>query len=265
MLFFMMGKYLGFDLFEVDELSCHIGSEDIGDKKRNGKPYGDIERYGLHELPHHPADERHRHHREDNGDGGDIGRWADLVGCLHDDLVDTFLVDIQMQTPVYVFDHDNGIIHNEPEREQEGKEGNTVDRLVSDLRNEKRRCKDHRYGYGHNHRFAPPKEGDQDQHNDENGDLQVMHQLIDRFICPDTVVTGDGESYTGTVELLFGFLDLLYRLFRNVNGIRSFQVETVSVIWSVKPLKLTGVRSSSFDPSSFSCFLAASGSMSIPF
>ena len=81
---------------------------------------------GLHKLTHHPADKGHRHHCQNDGDGRDVGRRTDLIGCLTDQQVEILPLRLfKMQPPVNVFNNDNGIIDDQTDTEQKGKKGNS--------------------------------------------------------------------------------------------------------------------------------------------
>ena len=74
----------------------------------------DADRNRPHVRPHQPADEGHRQHRRDHGEGGEDGRVADFVDRFdRDGRPGAALVLRQMKVADDVFDHDDGVVHQD--------------------------------------------------------------------------------------------------------------------------------------------------------
>ena len=79
---------------------------------------------------------------------------------------------------VDVFHHHDGVVHQDADGEDQGKEGDPVQRVAIEVVDQERQGQRHGDGDGH-HDGLPPSEGerDQDDHGDR-GHQHVLQQLV---------------------------------------------------------------------------------------
>ena len=78
-------------------------------KHRDGSQRGDRSHIGAH----HAGNETHRQQGGDHGKGGKDCRIANLAHRIHVTIIGTFAV--QQPSPIDVFHHHNGVIHQNPD------------------------------------------------------------------------------------------------------------------------------------------------------
>ena len=143
---------------------------DVSFQQLEGKPWRDDEGYaercdhgcrgsdgnGAHVGPHHPRDEGHREDGCDHRDGGQDGGVSHLVHALHRQLLWGALAFLQVA--IDVFYHHDGVVHQDADGEDEGKQGDAVQRVAQQVVDKKRQRKRHGHGYQHHYGLAPAQE-----------------------------------------------------------------------------------------------------------
>ena len=94
---------------------------------------------GPHVRPHQAADERHRQHGRDHSEGSEDGRVADFVDRLDGDRrPGAALVVGQVEVADDVLDDDDGVVHQDADGEDQGKESDAVERVAVEVEHEQR-------------------------------------------------------------------------------------------------------------------------------
>ncbi len=94
-----------------------------------------------------------------------------FTACVHADTV-------KLEMPVDVLDDDDGIVDEDADGEDEGKEGHPVERVAIEVVDEQRQGERHRNRHGHDDGLART-EGQRDQDDDgDRRDEHVLEQLI---------------------------------------------------------------------------------------
>ena len=92
-----------------------------------------------------------------------------------------------------IFDDHDGIIHQDPDGEDQGKEGDAVQRIAVEIEQGQGKGQGDRNGDAHDPRFPEP-EGQPDQDGDgDDGDHHVKEQFIRFFFGRLSVVAGNGH------------------------------------------------------------------------
>ena len=115
--------------------------------RRDGKRDGDGEQHRRrgtdgnrpHVRAHQPTDERHGENRRNHRQSGEDRRVADFVDGFERDLVDRFLVGTRQPDVAHdIFDDDNCVIHQDPDREDQREERDAVQRVAQRVVHEQR-------------------------------------------------------------------------------------------------------------------------------
>ncbi len=136
-----------------------------------------VDRDRAHVRAHQARDERHRQQRRDHRERREDRRPADLVDGRRDRLEQRLFAHRHM--PVDVLDHDDGIVDEDADREDQGEQRHAVDREAPRPRRKQRQreCDDH--GTAHNNRLAPAQ-GEENQ--DDHGNC-CEGELLDQLLC----------------------------------------------------------------------------------
>ncbi|GIX31689.1 MAG: hypothetical protein KatS3mg124_2161 [Porticoccaceae bacterium] len=103
--------------------------DDEGDQQRPEHGRAGTDGDGPHVGAHEPADERHRQHGGDHGEGGQDRGIAHLAHGLHGDLAPgPAAVPGQVEVAHDVFHHDDGVVHQDADAEDQREQGDPVQR-----------------------------------------------------------------------------------------------------------------------------------------
>ena len=186
---------------------CPVAAEHAdGGPRRDGEGDGQREKHrgggadgdGPHVRAHEPADEGHGQNGGDHGPSGEDSGVADLDDGFEGDLVEGLgCASGQAQVADDVFNDDDGVVHEDADREDQGEERDAVERVSIKVEHEQGERERRGDGEEHDERFAPAeKQKDEDCHA-EDGDAHVEEKLVAFLGGGVTVVAGDGEVDVG--------------------------------------------------------------------
>ena len=116
------------------------------------RPHGD----GSHVWPHQAADKRHGQNRCNDGEGGENGWIADFGYGLDCNFAHRPAVILrQAEVPHHVLDHHDGVIHENADGEDQGKQRDAVDGVTQEIEHRHGKRERDRNGQQHHARFAP--------------------------------------------------------------------------------------------------------------
>ena len=120
------------------------GRDDKGDQQ--GKDHGRrcADRYRAHVWPHQSAHHRHRQDCRDYGERRQDGRVADFVDRFHGDIAKG-PVPVLRHAPVPddILNDDDGIVDQDPDGKNEGKQSDAVQRIAVQEKDDKRQRQSH--------------------------------------------------------------------------------------------------------------------------
>ena len=181
---------------------------------QHGKEHGHAgaDRYRPHIGAHQSADKTHRQNGGDNGKGGEHRRIADLVN-RPDRGIERFH-DRGGKVTMDILDDHDGVIDQNTDREDQGKERDTVQGVADQVEDQQGQGECNRNGYGRNRAGTPPHEQrDQDRYRDgcqEHMEEQLVVLLPGGF----TIVAGNRYLHIGGDDFAFQRLDLFYQILR---------------------------------------------------
>ncbi len=174
--------------------------QDDGDEHRehHGRDDGDREL---------PVDDAHRaakeRHRDENG--GQHKGYADEGAG---DLVHRFLGGLARRQALIghdaldVFDHDDGVVDEEADRQDRGEHGEHIDRIAERGENAEGAEQHHRHGDHRDQRGAEILEEDQQHHEDQHdGFDQRLDHLFDRLLDEGRRLVGIGDGDAGRQDV----------------------------------------------------------------
>ena len=169
------------------------GREDEGREQRKQHRHRPKGRNGLHVRPHHARDESHRQQGGDDGKGGENGWVAHLAHGIDRG----FGVDLPFFQPaaIDVFDHHDGIIHQNANREDQREQAHPVDGIPQDIGREHGDQNHHRDHDQHHDRRPEPQQGPDQNGHDGGCDEQLEDQFIDLVVGGRAIVAGDRNLY----------------------------------------------------------------------
>ena len=115
-------------------------------------------------APHQAADKGHRQNSQDDRNGSKDCRIAHFADGLNRDERPTLSAVVRkMKVPHDVFHNNDGIINQNSDAEDEGKEGDAIERETQEVEDEERERERGGYGNRNNQRFAPPQQNKDEQ------------------------------------------------------------------------------------------------------
>ncbi len=174
-----------------------------------------------HVRPHQAADKGHRQNRGDDGEGRQDGGIADFIdGFNRNGARDRPpAVRRHAEVPHDVFHHDNGVIHQNADGEDQGEQRYPVQGVAEEVEDEQRQRQRHRNCDQHHSRLAPPQRQRNQQRHRQRGDEQMLQQLIRLVLCGLAVVAGDGDVQVRRQQISAQRLDLLLCCLRDLGGV----------------------------------------------
>ncbi len=175
----------------AQDLVRQPGRDHVGHRQRDDHPHRGVDRDRAHVRPHQPGHEGHRQQGRDHGEGREDGRSADLVHRERDGL-EEFPAALG-HVPVDVLHHHDGIVHQDPDGEDQREQRHAVEREAIGPGSEQRdRQRDH-HGHTDDEGLAPAqRDPDQDDHRGGRED-QLLDQGVRLVVGGHPVVAGDGR------------------------------------------------------------------------
>ena len=134
----------------------------------------------CHIRPHHSRNEPHRHKRRDHCKGRQNRRVTHLAHRIHSAVIGTFA--LQQPPTIDVFDHNNGVIHQDPDREDQRKQTNPVNREPHQECRENRKQNNHRNNHQHHNRGTPAQRQPDHHGHSASHHEQLEQQLINLMV-----------------------------------------------------------------------------------
>ena len=196
--------------------------DDERDEQRPEHRRAGADRNRPHVRPHQPADERHRQHRRDHGERGEDGGIADFTHRFDGDVGPVAaLVLRQMKVADDVFDHDDGVIHQNADGEDQREERDAVQREAVEIKHQQRERERGGNGDADDARFAPAERQPDQQRHADHRDAHVQQQFVGFLRGGFAVVARDGDRHVGGNDAALERLDFAQDFVRDGDGIRA--------------------------------------------
>ena len=124
-----------------------------------------------------------------------------------------------MQMTMDVFNNHNRIIHQQAQRKNQRKQRNPVNRLPREQTDGQHNKQNQRNIQGHDGRFAPAEENQQDDNHRHNRDAQMLDEQIHRIIGARARITGNGHIHIIGNQLAPEAVQLLLYVPGNKHGV----------------------------------------------
>jgi len=161
-----------------------------------------VDRHRRHVGPHHPGDEEHRQERNDDCDGGHDDRRQHLLHRF-ERRFEGFLAP-QPDVPLDVVHVGDGVVHHQPEAEDQREQRHPVESEPEDVIGHQRQRKADRHRDADHQAFAPAHgERDEQNHGDDRKE-HALDQPVDPFVRRLALVAGHGHFYVGGDDASFG-------------------------------------------------------------
>ena len=164
--------------------------QDHGDEEGEEHRRRGVRRDRAHVGAHQARDEEHRQERRDDGQRRHDGRIADLGDRLDRRLRARAAV---VHRPVAgdVLDHDDGVVDQDADREDQREQADAVERVAHDARGKEREQDRGRDDDGDHERLAPA-DGDRDEDDDrDRREAEMEEELVGLLVGGLAVVAGD--------------------------------------------------------------------------
>ena len=172
------------------ELQHQPGRDHHRDEEGEDHRGGGVGRDRAHVGAHHARDEEHRQQRGDHGERGDDGRVADL-GHRLDRRLPAVAAVVHRPVAGDVLDHDDGVVDQDADREDQREQADAVERVAHEPRGEEREQDRGRDDDRHHERLAPA-DGEGDQGDDrDRGEAEMEEELVGLLVGGLAVVAGD--------------------------------------------------------------------------
>jgi hypothetical protein len=199
-----------------------------GDPRRDGE--GDeqggkhrerhVEGHGGHVGAHHAADEEHRDERDDDGQRGQQDGRHDLLHRERDGLQARELLHGEEARDV--FDADDGVVDEEPQREDQREEGHAVDGVAQHVVEQEGERVGDGDGEADDDAFAPAHgEGDEADDGQDAHD-EVQDEVVDLLVGGVAVVADDGRLHAVGDEAAAQFAEHALDVLGHGDGVAAF-------------------------------------------
>ena len=121
-----------------------------------------------------------------------------------------------------IFNHDNRVIDQNTDGENQRKKTDTVNRITHQPRGKEREQNRRRDDDQHHHAFTPSNRQRDEDHNRDGSKRQMEQELIGFFCCRLAVIAGDFNLYTCGNDAALHGLQTFDDIFCNNNRIRTF-------------------------------------------
>ena len=157
--------------------------DDEGNGQRESHRRARADRNRAHIRPHQSADERHRQHGGDHGEGRQDSWVTDLANSLdrHGNAAAPGIFR-QMKMADDVFHHDDRVVHEDADGEDQREERDAVQREAVEIKHQQRQCERRGNRQQHDERLAPAeRQQDQERHAHDRKQ-HVPEQLVGFFL-----------------------------------------------------------------------------------
>ena len=194
-----------FGLPPIKDVREGPGRDDERDGDGEEHREGGADRDGPHVRAHQSSDESHRQYRRDHRPSRQERRITHLIHRIHGERPEGAAVRHRVMA-VDVLDHDDGVVDEDADREDEGEERDAVEGVARELVDEQGEGKGHRHGDEDDEGLAQTEgEGDERGHR-EGGQHHMVEQLVGLVLGRRAVVARHGDA-RGGVQGVFAPLD----------------------------------------------------------
>ena len=174
--------------------------------------HGDRAHIGTHQT----ADKGHRQYRGNDRERGQNG-WITHFGYRLDRNLAHRppMILRQPEMPHHILDHDDGVVHEDADGEDQSKERDAVDGITQEVKHRHGERQRNRNGQKHNTRLAPPKEESDQKSHRQRRQQQVFQQFVRLSLCCVSVVPRSGHRD------VIGNADALHLVHALEHGIRN--------------------------------------------
>ena len=92
-----------------------------------------------------------------------------------------------------VLDHDDGVVHQDADGEDQGEEGDAVERVAVEVEHQQRQGQRAGNGDADDDRLAPAQRQEDEQRDADHRDAHVEQQFVGLLLRRLAVVAGDGD------------------------------------------------------------------------
>ena len=125
----------------------------------------------------------------------------------------------QVEVADDVLDHDDGVVHQDADGEDQGEERDAVERVAVEVEHQQRQGQRAGNGDADDERLAPAQRQQDEQRHADHRDAHVEQQLVGLLLRRLAVVAGDGHLHAVGDDPALERLDLLQDLVRDRDGI----------------------------------------------
>ena len=174
-----------------------------------------------HVRSHQTADKRHRQNRGNHRKRGQDGRVADFADGFNRDVVPLPpFVGRQVEMADNVFDHDDGVVHEDADGKNQREERDAVQREAVEIKHQQSQRQRGRNRNGHDDGFAPAQREQNQQRHADHGDEHVPEQFVGFFLRRQAVISRDGHLHFGGNDAAFERVNFSQDFVGNGDGIR---------------------------------------------
>ncbi len=188
-----------------EQMARQPGGKDKGHQQGDKHPHAGIDGNGAHVRPHQAADKGHGQQGRNDGQGGEYGGATHLVYRARNEILEGSLAQTAMA--VDVLHHHDGIIHQDADGEDEGKQRHPVEGKARDPAGKQGQCQGDNDGYAHHQRLAPTHAHQHQQHHRGGGEDELADQGVGFGLGGDAVVTGHRHLDASRDEPILEALD----------------------------------------------------------
>ena len=176
-----------------------------------------------HVRTHQATHEGHRQNGGNHGEGREDGGIADFVHRFDRYIGQrTTFARWQAEVPHHVFDHDNRIVHQDADGEDQREERDPVQRVAEDVEDEQGQRQGDGNGDQHDTRLAPAQRQRDQQRDRQRSQEEMLQQFVGLVLGGLTVVAGDRDIQVGRQKVSAQLGDFLFRCFADDRGVGAF-------------------------------------------
>ena len=153
-----------FSLAPAEHADRSPRGDDEGDGQREEHRGTCANGNGTHVWSHQAADKGHRQNSQNDRKGSKNCRIANFADCLNrDERPASSTVVREVKVPHDVFHDNDGVINQNADAEDEGEEGDPIERETQQVKDQQRERERGGYGNRDNQRFAPSQQKEDEQ------------------------------------------------------------------------------------------------------
>ena len=195
-----------------------------GDEERHNRARDHAERYverhRRHVRPHHAGDEKQRRERDDHGDGRHDQRFANFRHRRDHRLARFAPADAEK--PLDIVHPRDRIVDEQTERQDQGKQGDPVNRVSAEQIQPERNAVTHRHRESDDHGRAPAEKDTDEDHDREHGHAEAADEIVHFLIRGFAVIPDDAHVHPGREHVAFERGETFAYVARHPHRVRTF-------------------------------------------